>query len=222
MTQPPLKPHDGQLAGHNHTCLLYANPAEQKQFLLPFVKDAMSRGEHCLFVCPEAAVDDWSIEMQAYGIDVRKHLESGSLVIATGEQWRETAFHSLTKARELWQYIDQNLAAFPVVRIIGDASWALLDPPIDADALCHWEATADLMYDGVSVRTVCMYDLRHHSPSEIRAALRTHPNVVLAGETLESPFYEASDILDQEPALNASDADEELIAQMLASLRNGS
>ncbi len=219
MTQHSIESGNAQGGTRQHTCVLYQTQGELKQYLLPFMKEGLSNGEHCLFVCLEDAVDDWSLEMQAFGIDVRMHLDSGALVIATGEQWRQTPFDSLTKARELWQHIDEHLAAFPAVRIAGDAAWARLDPPISSDRLCHWEATADLIYEDMPVKTICLYDVRAHSPSDIRAALRTHARAVVGGVTYPNHFYEAVEILDREPDLNASDADTGLIETMLASFQ---
>jgi hypothetical protein len=217
----PFREASQRRGRRQHTCLLYQSPEELKQYLLPFIKEGLTNGEHCLFVCPADSVDDWSLELQAFGIDVIERLSDGSLVIATGEQWRESELNSVIKARELWQHIDQNLASFPHVRIAGDASWVMLDPPIGADRLCHWEATADLIYEDQPVQAVCMYDLNTHSPSAIRAALRTHSYAVIDGLTYSNPYYEAQKILDHEPDLNVSDADGALVAQMLASIRSG-
>jgi hypothetical protein len=181
--------------------------------------DGLTQGEHCLFVCAEDDVAQWSVDMQATGIDVPGHLKSGALVIATGEQWRESPLDSITKARELWQHIDEQLTVFPAVRIAGDAGWAQLEPVISSDRLCHWEATADLIYEDVPVKTICMYDLNRQPPDAVRAALRTHSFAVVDGVARTNPHYEAVAILDEEPNLNASDADAELVEKMLDSVR---
>jgi hypothetical protein len=217
-----MNTHAPQSKRRDHTCLLYKNAGELKKYLLPFLKEGLDNGEHCLFVCSEDSVDNWSLEMQAFGIDVVRHLGDGSLVFATGEQWRQSPFDSLTKARELWQHIDQQLSKFPAVRIAGDAGWAMLNPPISADRLCHWEATADLIYEDSPVKTICMYDLNRHPPSDIRAALRTHSRAVVDGVTHRNHYYEAEEILEREPDFNASEADGDLIENMLAALRTAS
>jgi hypothetical protein len=203
-----------------HICLLYRDENDQKRYVLPFLQDGLNNGEHCLFICPEDTADDWSLEFQAFGIDVVGHRESGALVIATGEQWRRNSFRSLAKARELWQHIDMSLVDFPAVRIAGDASWAMIEPQVTSDRLCHWEATADVLYEGLPVRCICMYDMRLLAPSDVRAALRTHSWVALDQVTHANPFYEAPRILEREPALNNSDADPGTIDAMLAYFRN--
>jgi hypothetical protein len=204
---------------HDHACLLYKDQNELKRFLLPFLQEGLRNGEHCLYICPEDSVDDWSLEFQAYGIDVVACLESGRLVIATGDDWRRTPFKPLSKARELWEHIEAKLAEFPAIRIAGNASWAGIEPQVSSDMLCRWEATADLLYEGQPVRCICMYDLGLHSPSDLRAALRTHFEVVLDQRTLRNPYYEVPRILEHSPELFNSDADAATIEGMLARLR---
>ena len=146
--------------------------------------------------------------------------ETGALAIATGEQWRRTPFKSLAKVRELWEHIEEKLADFPAIRIAGDASWVMIEPQIASDRLCHWEATANVLYEDLPVKCICMYDLRFHPPSDIRAALRTHPYVVFEQRTYTNPFFEAARILEYDPELNDSDADATTIDEMLAFFRS--
>jgi hypothetical protein len=199
-----------------HTCFLYREENDQKRYLLPFLQEGLRNGEHCLFICPEDSVDDWALEFQAFGIDVVGFRETGALVIVTGEEWRRTPFKSLAKARELWKHIDRKLADFPAIRIAGDASWAMIEPLITPESLCHWEAIADVLYEDLPVRCICMYDLRLHPPPDIRAALRTHASVVIDQAIHANPFYETPRILERDPELNNSDADAATIDAMLA------
>jgi hypothetical protein len=104
------------------------------------------------------------------------------------------------------------------VRIAGDAAWAL-NPLLAVDQLCHMEATLNLVYENWNVRTICQYDLDGHSPSAINAALRTHPYVILDGRLIKNDYYEAPLILANEPAMNRSDASEQVVESMLNRLR---
>jgi hypothetical protein len=199
---------------------LYEDSNEQKGVVLPFIRDGLKKGDYCLFVTNGLAIDDWSLEFQAFGIDVKAEIARGALTIAAGEQFRESPeFNSIVSARELWRLIETKLPAFTGVRIIGDAEWALIEPPLSSEQLCHWEATADLLYKGEAVTTICMYDLHRHAPSDIRAALRTHGYAQVAGGRYANPYYEAPNILENEPDLNQSDADCSMVDDMLRRLR---
>jgi hypothetical protein len=204
-----------------HACLLYENHNQQKAVVLPFVRDGLRNEEFCLFVTSNQSIYDWLLEFQAYGIDVKREVEKGALAVAAGEDWRRSpGFNSLAKARELWSAIEPKLLQFPGVRIIGDAAWTLIEPPVVHGELCHWEATADLLYQGEAVRTICMYDLNLHSPSAVRAALRTHPTALVSGRQYANPHYEAPRILENEPHLNDSVADRAFILEMLGQLES--
>jgi hypothetical protein len=193
--------------------------SEQKQVILPFVRDGLQAGECCLFIAGERTLDDWELEFQAFGIDVAGQRQAGALVISAGEEMRRSSdFNSILKASDLWAFIESKLSSFAGVRIVGDADWALIDPPLSASDLCQWEATADLLYENEPVRTICMYDLNQHRPAEIRAALRTHSKVLFAGKRYVNNHYEAPEILENEPHWNDSEADWNLIEQMLGQL----
>lgn len=202
-----------------HACLLYDNFNDQKAVVLPFIRDGLRQGEHCFFVTNEQSQYEWCLEFQAYGIDVKSEIEKGALTISAGEDWRGLEdFSSLAKARELWSALEPRLDEFPGVRMVGDAEWARLEPRLTDGQLCHWEATADLLYQGEAIRTICMYDLNYHSPSEVRGALRTHPTVLARGQQYANPHYEAARILENEPHLNGSEANRDFIQDMLMQL----
>lgn len=202
----------------SHACHLFRSFAEQKAVVLPFFKEGLRNGEYCIYVTCDQPVDEWYFEFQAYGIDVRHELERGALQIITGDEWRQGGdFNSIIKAREAWGLIEDKLRSFKGVRITGDAGWALR-PPMPIDQLCHWEATANLIYEDTEVRAICQYDLDKQPTEAIHAALRTHPSVLMGGRRYANPHYEAPRILENEPNLNHSDADAGRLQEMLTRL----
>jgi hypothetical protein len=78
------------------------------------------------------------------------------------------------------------------------------------------EATGSLLFEETAVRALCQFDLNHHSSSAIHTALRTHPHVILDGRLYSNPFYEAKQIFDNEPISYASNADSEMVQEMLS------
>jgi hypothetical protein len=204
----------------SHACHLYETFGEQKEVVLSYFQEGLQNGEHCLYITADQSVDEWYLEFQAYGIDVQSELQRGSLNVINGEMWRQTGdFNSVVKARDAWRLIDGLLANFKGVRIAGDAAWAL-DPPLPVDQLCHWEATANMVYEGADARAICQYNLNRHSPAAIHSALRTHPIVILDGQSRANPYYEAPRILENEPHLNHSSDDPVMLESMIALLRS--
>ena len=104
------------------------------------------------------------------------------------------------------------------MRVVGDVGWAI-EVKLSVESLCHWEATANLVWEDTNCRAICQYDIGRHEPAALHSALRTHPIVVFEGRALQNPFYEAGAILANEPHLNSSHADTDAVQAMLATLR---
>jgi hypothetical protein len=210
---------DSVYAPSTHTCLLYESLDELRQTVLRFLKDGLAAGEQVWCVADEQSDDEWYFELQANGVDVDKQRRLGSLVVCQGEHWRSsTPFSSIQNARETWELIENALAGFSGVRFAVDMAWTL-DPPIPHDLVCHWEATLNLVIeDEPRVRTLCLYNTRRHSARRVHSALRTHPFVILGGIHRPNPFYEAAQILENEPHLNHSQADGGTVEGMLLQL----
>jgi hypothetical protein len=203
-----------------HVCHLFEDTNEQKAVVLPFLLEGLRQGDACLYITGRQPVDDWYFELQAFGVDVQRERERNALEVITGAEYRRPQeFTSVLKARELLDFINDRLRDFSGVRIAGDVAWEW-DPPLPADKLCHWEATANLVFDDLDVVTICQYDLSADSPALIDSALRTHPLVVLTQQLFANPFYEAPRILENEPYLNHSDADVQRIERMLSQIRS--
>ena len=203
-----------------HVCHLFQSHEEQMDLASRFLSDGLAGGEYCAFVTADEALDAWCIELQAHGIDVTGERASGFLEIFSGPEYRGAGeFNSIVKARELLRLIKSKRDDFRGLRIVGDAGWAL-EPQMPVESLCHWEATADLVWQDTNCRAICQYDITRHPPSAIHSALRTHALVICEGRTMQSPFYEARAILANEPHLNSSNANAAEVRAMLMRLRN--
>jgi len=202
-----------------HACHLYETRGEQREVTLHFIQEGLARGEYCLHVTSDSSVDDWYNAFQAPDIDVLSERIRGGLEVLNALDWYQaTDFHSVTQARRLWQLIDGKLEHFAGVRLAADMRWTKEYLP--TPGLCHWEATANLIFENVDARAICQYDLEHHSAAEVHAALRTHPVVIYNGRSQPNPYYEAPTILANEPFLNDSDADASAIEAMLRTFRD--
>ncbi len=204
----------------SHICHLCEGRNDQKAVVLPFLKGGLRLGERCTLITSDLSVDDWYFELQAYEIDVFEEGRKGTLEVLEGTKcYLEGEFNSLVLARQFWQMIESSLPNATGVRIVADMTWTL-GAPLSIDQLCHWEATANLVFADTDARAICQYDIRRHPPAALHSALRTHPIVIFEGRARHNPFYEAQDILDHEPYLNGSDADAGKIEEMLTTLRN--
>jgi len=200
-----------------HVCHLFISLNDQKQVLLPFIRDGLKRNQHCLLTAAQDSADEWFLELQAFGIDVQEARESGALTIK-GVRPPPPKFRAVRQTRELWRMVEPLLERFGAVRMLREVTW-LPELALRTEDLCHFEAAKDLLFAESEVRSICQYDLTRHSPEAIHTALRTHPLVIYDGQVRDNPFYEVAAILAKEPLAFASDADATTVEKMLARLR---
>ncbi|MGE0058239.1 MAG: MEDS domain-containing protein [Dehalococcoidia bacterium] len=216
--QVALMQHDdGWLERGAHVCHIATGRNDAKSILLPFLHQSLLNNEFCLFVTGDESPDDWYFELQAFGIDVADRLLCGALRVIDRREWRPAtgSLRSLAQAGKAYRLVPWT--RFNGARIVYDAAWAM-GPDVPAEDLCHWEATATLLFEGLPVRAICQYNLETHSPRVVDGALRTHP-LVLMGQTLvENPHCEAEQILEFEPVLNYSSATADEVARMLSEI----
>jgi hypothetical protein len=184
--------------------------------MLPFCRDAMQGNEFCSLTAAAEIVDDWHLELQAYGIDVQKERERGALLVKAIEPSLD--FNAVGQGRSLWRMVRPMLERFTAVRLLREQPWSN-DLALTIEDLCHFELTKNLLFEDTAVRSVCQFDLRNHPPQAIHTALRTHPLVILDGKLRDNPFYDGPSILKQEPAAFSSSADAADVERMLASFR---
>jgi hypothetical protein len=203
-----------------HVCQLYRGEDDLKEVTLPFLRDGLSNGEYCLYVADGISVDEWYRELQEYEVDVLTARETGALAIISSQAWRamRQGGSSLAMARDILALMDEQLDTYPAVRIAGDVAWGA-EPAMAADLVCHWEATANVVFEGLPIRVICQYDIERYEPAFIQAALRTHPVVLYKGRRVRNPHYEAQIILKQEPMLNGCSNDANALHDMLSQLR---
>lgn len=207
------------LESANHVCHLYQGENGLANVTLPFIRDGLRDGECCLYIADAAEVDDLYLELQADGIDAQCARRDGALEVVTRNTWRAFCHKgSVPMAREVLALLRQKLSEFAAVRIAGDVDWSV-DPAIPDDVLCHWEATANVVFDGLMTRVLCQYDIDRYPPAFIIAALRTHPVVLYNGQQVVNPFYEAPRILRDEPMFNHNSHDAGTLARMLGQLQ---
>ena len=203
----------------SHTGHIYGSFGEQKQVILPFLREGLRNGEYCLLIASSESYDEWCLELQAHGIDVSHELERGALKIVTGAEFRGPGrMNSVLQARETLGIIQDRSRDFQGIRIVGDADWES-EPAVAAGDLCHWEATANLVFEDEPIRVICQYDRHHYAPEMLHAVLRTHRSIVYDGHFYrDNPNFEGERILENEPNLNESNADAHTVEEALGRL----
>src|SRR5437879_4297651 len=65
----------------DHVCLLYQDGAEALAATAPFIAFGLARGEQCLYISGELAIDQVAGALAARGVDVPLEQERGALLL---------------------------------------------------------------------------------------------------------------------------------------------
>jgi len=199
MTTAPISMgHPGvTMAPGDHICAFYRGTDQRDQILLPFLREGLSAGDRCIAVLDDPDLDRVTKPL-SLGLDVARTLRDGQFdLLASDEAYLVGGTFRLDRMIEFWDdWVAPAVSSgrFPLVRAVGEMTWALRDAP-GVDDLIRYEARLNQFLPRYPQVILCLYDLERFTDGLLlMEVLRTHPKVLLSGQLLENPWYvEAAD-----------------------------
>jgi hypothetical protein len=186
---------------HDHFAIIYDNPDEQLDFIVPYLRLGMQRGEKSVYIYDDNSAETVIAAMERHGIDVGAATSSGALSIITknhaylknGDFDPDWMIDFLAQAVE-----DAKKEGFPAVRASGEMTWAL-GPAGDAhDRLIEYECKLNAFFDGYDMGGICQYNRRRFNAQTLMHVIHTHRRLVFRGDVCENPYYIPTEILQGE------------------------
>jgi len=180
------------LERYYHACAFFHGREEEYQFLTPYVKEGLDRGEKALHITDPRYRDDHLERLAAAGIAVQECTKRGQLQLRswTESYLRDDQFDPDAALTLLDQALRSDRAeGFQQTRIVGHMEWALEDRP-GVNRLLEYEARVNEVLAQHRETAVCVYDLTRFGAETVIDVLRTHPLVILGGVMRENPFFE--------------------------------
>lgn len=177
----------------DHVCTLYQTPEEQLAAAVQYIREGLSNGERCLYICCEHDVDAFRAALRDRGIDVDGEEKRGALLLRTkhdghldGGTFDPNRMIALLEAA----VHDALRGGFRGLRAAGDMNWVLDNAP-GTERLAEYEARLNGFYASNKALGLCQYN-RKTLPSEaLDHCIATHKHVAIGGPILlENPFYE--------------------------------
>ncbi len=178
------------LKAGQHLCSFYENEEEQFSVVIPFIKYGLNNSERCVYITDDNSERDVKLLLKRSGIDIRKHKESGQLIITTakdvglksGELSNDEVFYSLRK------YID----TFPggkyrTTRIANEMTW-ILNGELLMRKLGDCETKIGNAILGSQTILLCQYNKRKFQEKCLLDAFLTHP-LLASGDHAYDNFY---------------------------------
>ena len=185
--------HDHEHA-NDHYALVYETEAELFSAVVPFVREGLAAGEHCLYVLddrPEAAVAE---ALREGGVDVDAAREAGMLTFHTvGETYlRQEPFDPDGMVEFYADAVESALEEHAGLRVVAGTNWIA---DVSIQDFMEYEGRVNRLFDRTDSAALCLYDRNALPPSVIEDVIRTHPHLVFEGAVCENFYYVPPDEL---------------------------
>ncbi len=169
------------VAKWRHVCGIFEGPADADRMVVPFVTEAIERGELVVHIVADReaylrTMPDPARAATAAGsgqLDVRTweatYMAGGRFAAV---QMRSIVRRALREGRAL---------GFKGVRLIGDMAWAAAGAP-GVEELIEYETSLDALVARRDVSILCSYDVQRHSASQISQVVGAHRAAVIGGK----------------------------------------
>ncbi len=209
-------PQVASCGNHDHFAIIYDNQEDQLDFIVPFLRLGMERGEKSVFIVDDNTPETVIAAMEAHGIDVDAALATGALALVT----KDDAYLKNGDFDPDWMidFLAQSIEAakkegFRSVRASGEMTWAL-GPAGDSHArLVEYECKLSSFFAGYDMGGICQYNRRRFRPETLMHVIHTHPKLVFRGELCENPYYIPAEIL-----LDRGEKMEDMVARLLENM----
>lgn len=180
------------MAPGDHICAFYRGRGQRDDVLLPFLREGLLAGQKCLCV-----LDDPDVEQVAkplcLDLDVELARRSGQLELLTTDRvYVPDGSFDPVRMIGFWESRVSDAVrtgGYPLVRAVGEMTWALRDLPGVHD-LVRYEARLNRFLPRYPQVILCLYDLERFTDGHVlMGMLRTHPKVIMSGQLLENPWY---------------------------------
>gem|GEM_PF-6273638 len=188
---PPSRTDPASLPLHSHVCLLYTDPAERWDVLVPFVRGGLVAGQRFLYIVAESSRGEVAEALLEGGIDVDGTVRSGALRIV-GKESTYLSGGCFDPQRMLDGLEAATTAAladgYSGLRVSGEMTWMLADEP-SVDRAFEYESRLNRFFPRHAALAICQYRVGAFAASYLLQAIRTHPTVIIDGKVCENPYY---------------------------------
>jgi PAS domain S-box-containing protein len=209
----------------DHICLIYENSAEQLAVVVPFIMDGLGRGERCLYVGDNGAIEEVLQALAAVGVDVVHERQRGALRLATNQDTylRTGQFVPQTMIDLIRQAETEALAdGFSGLRVTGEPTGAV-GPEPGCSRLIEYEALLNHLPTNNKSVILCRYHPSCFGVPCIHDVLRTHPVAILGDQVCANAYYEAPEmVLSKNQAVTTAEFEAKRVDWWIAQLRRAS
>jgi len=162
----------------DHVVFIYEDTPELTAFVVPFIKEGLTKGERCLYVVDDQELPEITEALSAGGVDVDRESRRGALMFMNGEEYAGPPPFDPLRIVELLRRRAAAAASggFTGLRVAGQMTWTLKAGVPDR-ALVEYEVLVEQSTGPVPFTAACMYRRDRFDPAVLQQMIRSHPKV---------------------------------------------
>jgi len=185
---------DQHLPRGGHLCYIYTDEEEHARTMAQFVESGLRSGEKVAYFADVSSGDELERYIGKLGINLPEHLRPGQLILSEAEKTYcpDGAFLP-ERMIETWrsmyrQSIDEG---FSGVRVTGETGWTCNVHP-GLERWFEYESMLNVVINDVPFSSIiCQYNANRLGGANLYEVLRVHPLMIVRGQILHNPYYEA-------------------------------
>ncbi|SEW17568.1 MEDS domain-containing protein [Natrinema salifodinae] len=174
----------------DHFALIYERRAEQFATVVPYVRQGLERGEHCLYIYAENTRADVLEALRSSGVDVDAALDDGRLSLRSVEEtYLEGGEFDVDEAYGLLEAaMEKGQSEYEGFRVTAEETWLVRDEATQ-EAFMTCEARVNELFDGEAGMALCQYNRDRLPPSVIEDVIETHPYLIYDDTVCHNVYY---------------------------------
>ncbi len=203
----PLVDALSRIGTGGHLGLIHEGRDEPVDVLLPFLRIGLARGEKCVCIAPDDALNKIATALRLQSIDVEAAVKTGGLAL-TGkpDAYLRQGQLDVEEMIRFWARAVEaaSAAGFRGLRGTSEMAGALGEDP-ELALLLQYESKLNTFVRHHPATFLCEYDRRRCAPEVILEVIRTHPLLIYKGRVCENVYYVPREELlsARQPALEA-------------------
>jgi MEDS: MEthanogen/methylotroph, DcmR Sensory domain len=185
-----------KLHQHCHVCAFFHTQGQEDKVVIPFMKEAIERGEKSFCVLDSRKRAHALQELTKAGIEIKSAQKRGQLELRT---WEETYVQDGRFDQEaMLQFLEEIFVqcreqGFAHSRFVAHMDWAMTYG-VETRELLEYEVRLNHLIQRHPDPVLCVYDLSKFNAGLMMDVLRTHPMVIIGGLMAENPFYVSPEV----------------------------
>jgi anti-anti-sigma factor len=163
----------------DHVCWTFDDDRERSEAMVGYLRDGLRRRQKIMYFTDSRPTSTTFVDLEARGVAIEAGLRSGQVTVSTSDAHLTTGRFDPGAMLRRWsrEFAQASREGYAGVRAVGDMSWRQWPMP-QPEHLTSYEAELTRVCSDGHGMSICLYDRRVFSKSDLNRVSSAHPGTV--------------------------------------------